>query len=278
LLRIKLIKINDMKKLYIFLSAAAFTAAATAQTNLVPNGGFETWTDGAPEGYTVTIPATGGSIAQETGTANVYGGTSSARFTAPAGTGNVRAAVTDIPVTAGHTYVLSYWFKDESDNARGRHWASWRAGADQLTNNLDVLQPDYFANTSGWQQVTHTLVAPATATAFRLDFRVYQETGNSGIIYYDDVVFYDQATASLVNEDIAGLKLFPNPLVAGGTLNITSNIAADKAVAIYDVLGKQVFNGSTVRGTVNTTDLKAGIYIVKIIEGDKTATRKLIVQ
>jgi Secretion system C-terminal sorting domain len=86
------------------------------------------------------------------------------------------------------------------------------------------------------------------------------------------------AIAGLATEEIAGLKLYPNPLAAGSTLNITSNNGASKAVAIYDVLGKQVFAGSTFNGTVNTTDLKAGIYIVKVTEGDKTATRKLIVQ
>jgi hypothetical protein len=267
-----------MKKLYtLLLFAGALTASA--QTNLVANGGFEAWTDGAPEGFTVTLPANGGTLTEETGAANVHSGTSSAKFTAPGGTGNVKAAVTDIPVTGGNTYTFSYWVKDESDNAKGRHWASWRAGTTQLTDNVDILQPDYMANTTGWTQVIHTLTAPATATAFRLDFRVYQEADgmNSGIIFYDDVMFYDNATAGIAENNISGLKMFPNP-VSGTVLNIVSDANATKTIVVYDMVGKQVVNTVTANGTVNVSDLSAGIYMVNITEEGKTATRKLVVK
>lgn len=268
-----------MKKLYTLAFVAFSAISINAQTNLVPNGGFEAWTDGAPEGFTVTVPAAGGSVTQETLAANVHGGSSSALFTAPAGTGNVRGVVTDIPVVGGRTYVFSYWFKDESDNAKGRHWASWRAGANQLTDNAEILQPDYSANSNGWQQVTYTLVAPTSATLFRLDFRVYQEASgaDSGLIYYDDVMFYDQSTAGTKQNEISGLKLSPNPLT-GNILTVSSNSNAVKAVSVFDVTGKQVLNTKTANGTVNAGNLTAGVYIVKITEEGKTATKKLIVQ
>lgn len=268
-----------MKKLYTILGLVAFTAVSmNAQTNLVPNGGFESWTDGTPEGFTVTPATNGGTVTQST--TELHGGTSAALFTAPAGTGNVRAAVTDIPVIGGHNYVFSYWFKDESDNARGRHWASWRVDtATQLADNADILQPNYYENTSGWQEVTYTLTAPTTATLFRLDFRVYQQADgqNSGLIYYDDVKLIDQSVAGVSKNDIAGLKLFPNPNT-GDILNITSNSNGAKTVAIFDVLGKQVVNTTTVNGTVNVSVLTAGIYMVRITEEGKTATRKLVKQ
>lgn len=268
-----------MKKIYTLLSVLAVAAfSANAQTNLIANGGFEAWTEGAPEGFTVTVPENGGSVTQETGAANIQEGTSSAKFTAPAGTGNVRIAVTDIPVTPGNSYTFSYWFKDESDNARGRHWGSWRSGNSQLTDNLDILQPNYFENSNGWMQVTHTLVAPATATHFRIDFRVYQEASgaDSGIIYYDNVMFTDNSTAGVKENAIAGLKMFPNPLT-GNVLNISSNSNMVKTVSVYDVLGKQVMNTTTSNGAVNV-NLNAGVYIVKITEEGKTATRKLVIK
>lgn len=265
-----------MKKLYTLFAIGAMSAlSVNAQTNLVSNGNFETWVDGAPQGFTVTIPANGGSVTQST--TEFHDGASSALFTAPAGTGNVRASVADIAIVGGHSYTFSYWFKDESDNARGRHWASWRvSSATQLDDNATELRPDYQANTSGWQQVTYTLTAPATATLFRLDFRVYQDAGPSGTIYYDNISLVDNSTASVSTNEIDGLKVFPNPL-NGNTLNITSNSNAVKAVAIYDVLGKQVFTGSTLNNAVNVS-LTTGIYVVKITEGNKTATRKLAVK
>lgn len=85
------------------------------------------------------------------------------------------------------------------------------------------------------------------------------------------------STAGVTENNIAGLKMFPNPLT-GNVLNITSDANASKAVAIYDVLGKQVVNTITANGTVNVSGLTAGIYIVKITEEGKTATRKLVVK
>jgi len=76
---------------------------------------------------------------------------------------------------------------------------------------------------------------------------------------------------------ITGLKMYPNPL-SGNILNITSDANASKAVVIYDVLGKQVVNTITANGTVDVAGLNAGVYIVKITEEGKTATRKLVVR
>ena len=73
------------------------------------------------------------------------------------------------------------------------------------------------------------------------------------------------------------ITVFPNPLT-GNILNITSNSNGVKAVAIFDVLGKQVINTTTVNNTVDVANLNAGIYMVKITEEGKTATRKLVKQ
>jgi hypothetical protein len=78
-------------------------------------------------------------------------------------------------------------------------------------------------------------------------------------------------------DNIAGLKMYPNPL-SGNVLNITTDANATKAVAVYDVLGKQVINTITSNGTVNVSGLTSGIYIVKITEEGQTATRKLVVK
>lgn len=77
--------------------------------------------------------------------------------------------------------------------------------------------------------------------------------------------------------EISGLKLFPNPL-SGNVLNVTSNSNADKTIAVYDVLGKNVLNAKVTNETVNVSGLNSGVYIVKITEEGKTATRKLVVK
>ena len=78
-------------------------------------------------------------------------------------------------------------------------------------------------------------------------------------------------------DTITGLKVYPNP-VNNGILNITSANVTEKAVVIYDVMGKQVFAGTTINNVVSISTLNSGIYMVKITEEGKTATRKIVVE
>lgn len=84
------------------------------------------------------------------------------------------------------------------------------------------------------------------------------------------------ATAGVNENTIAGLKVYPNP-VTNGKLFISTASNGEKKVAIYDVLGKQVVN-TTATESVNVSNLKGGVYIVKITEEGKTATRKLVIK
>lgn len=76
---------------------------------------------------------------------------------------------------------------------------------------------------------------------------------------------------------INGLKVYPNP-VKNDNLYITSNSSKTKTVAVYDVLGKQVLNTTTSNNTINIAALNSGVYILKITEGGKTDTRKLVIK
>lgn len=76
---------------------------------------------------------------------------------------------------------------------------------------------------------------------------------------------------------IAGLKVYPNP-VTNGALYITTDNNDTKEVAIFDILGKQVVKASVTDAAVNVSALKTGVYVVKITEAGKTATRKLVVK
>ena len=76
---------------------------------------------------------------------------------------------------------------------------------------------------------------------------------------------------------IEGLSLYPNP-VSNGKVYITSKNDSDKEVIIFDVLGKKVLQASISSKELNISNLSPGVYIIKINEGDATATRKLIVK
>lgn len=76
---------------------------------------------------------------------------------------------------------------------------------------------------------------------------------------------------------IDGLKMYPNPL-KGNTLYLTSTANAEMSVQIFDIVGKEVVKSNVMNNTVNISGLNAGVYIVKVTEEGKTATRKLVIQ
>ena len=75
---------------------------------------------------------------------------------------------------------------------------------------------------------------------------------------------------------IEGLNLYPNP-VSNGKVYITSKNDLDKEIIIFDVLGKKVLQTSMSSKELNISNLTPGVYIIKIKEGEASATRKLIV-
>jgi hypothetical protein len=81
------------------------------------------------------------------------------------------------------------------------------------------------------------------------------------------------------NQDasIEGLNFYPNP-VSNGKIYITSKLSLDKDITIFDVLGKKVLQTILNSKELNIAALSPGVYIIKIKEGDATATRKLIVK
>lgn len=76
---------------------------------------------------------------------------------------------------------------------------------------------------------------------------------------------------------IEGLSLYPNP-VSNGKVYITSKNDDEKDIIIFDVLGKKVIQTTINSRELNISNLSSGVYIIKINEGDASATRKLIVK
>jgi len=93
---------------------------------------------------------------------------------------------------------------------------------------------------------------------------------------FSTVVPFGQYTLGVNQNQIQGLKVYPNP-VTNGTFYINTNADSTKEVVVYDVLGKQVVK-TTTTNAVNVSNLKGGVYIVKITEKRKTATRKLVIK
>jgi len=86
-------------------------------------------------------------------------------------------------------------------------------------------------------------------------------------------ISYSQTSSS----DIDGFKLYPNPVTSGKVYVSTTNNAS-KQIFIYDVFGAQILK-TTILGTeLNLRDLDSGVYVLRVFEQNKVATRKLIVK
>lgn len=79
------------------------------------------------------------------------------------------------------------------------------------------------------------------------------------------------------SQDIEGFKLYPNP-VTTGKVYINTTLNAPKKILIFDVLGNKVLETTILGKELNLSDIDAGIYVLRVIEKDKVATRKLIIK
>ena len=87
-------------------------------------------------------------------------------------------------------------------------------------------------------------------------------------------------TVSVINDTestIEGLYIYPNP-VSNGRLYITTQKKAAKEIEIFDVLGKKIITTEIFDKSLDVSQLSPGVYILKIKEGNASATRKLVIR
>ena len=111
-------------------------------------------------------------------------------------------------------------------------------------------------------------------------FRQDSATSTPTVITIDELTIDSALNFTLANQSfsqIDGLKVYPNP-VSNGVLHIESNLNTERTISLFDVIGKQVLNTTTSNNTINIAALNSGVYILKITEGGKTATRKLVIK
>ncbi|MFY7711676.1 T9SS type A sorting domain-containing protein [Tenacibaculum sp. MEBiC07804] len=83
----------------------------------------------------------------------------------------------------------------------------------------------------------------------------------------------------LKDNNIEGFSVYPNP-VEGKTFKITTSSFTTKSVQIFNVLGKKVYTTEVngLNNDISVPSLNAGIYILKVVEEGKTASKKLLIK
>lgn len=258
-----------MKKIYIFFAIVGISVSLNAQTNLISNSNFEAWTAGVPNSWFTT----GSTVAQSTTV--FHGGLSSIGLTSPATSNKTITPTTDTPVTQGVTYVFSGWYLDNDTTSRFKFWNQFRSATVDTGANAMQATP-YSTDSASWQFFTAESVPNPLSTVARPGLRVYPEasTTGGGVIYFDDILFYDKTTLSL--EDI---KDFDSKIKMATIISdyLTIQMPTRATVNIYSLDGK-LFSSNRVNSNeaINTQSLSAGVYIVTIQNDFAKTSRKII--
>ncbi len=181
-----------MKNFTVFTTLVLFamfclTNIVSAQ-NMATNGDLELWTAGVPDNWDHVE-----NITQETTIIN--GGTSSAKHESASSTKDFgHEYITGI--VEGNDYNYSFYYLDNDPDARMRVWSKWKdAGGGTVGATIETAYSD---DNVDWQQFSTTITAPAGATQFYIEVRVYKSAvGNyGGFVYYDDFVFENAGAAT----------------------------------------------------------------------------------
>lgn len=87
-----------------------------------------------------------------------------------------------------------------------------------------------------------------------------------------------QKNTVLKAQEIKGFSIYPNP-VNDGILRINTFENAEKNIQIFDLTGKQVLFRQAVKSRhISVSNLDSGVYILKVSERGKIATRKLVIK
>ena len=99
---------------------------------------------------------------------------------------------------------------------------------------------------------------------------------------FDTVCIYSDGTLPVEEYTFLSknLKVYPNPLNSGNTLNLLFGLPIDAKLTMYSITGKEVFNEvleNTDRKDINVSNLSNGIYLLKLSTEKTSITRKVVI-
>jgi hypothetical protein len=113
-----------------------------------------------------------------------------------------------------------------------------------------------------------------------LGYATPNDASENATFYFDDI---EQVQSTLGIDDnyqfsIKDIKAYPNP--AKTNLRISSSNSTIKNIVIYDLIGRQVRDIKTdsMNVDLNVSDLKAGLYIAKILTDKGNGSIKLVIE
>lgn len=238
-----------------------------AQTNLVPNGGFETWTNST----NLSNWSTENNVSQNT--QYFSEGVSSVQLTI-ANSSTRPKILAQVPMSAGTTYTVKYKYKYLSSNYGGTHPISLNI---EKAGSASYLSSNSFALNNDWTQ-KETTFTPDQNISYDFSISVTTFDGEGFDILIDDVQVYVEGSLGLEDSAFDKTILYPNP--TKDQVNIT-NIALEK-ITVYNTLGQLVksftFNSNNTNNKISLSGLPQGVYYLYLINKETASVKKVIVE
>lgn len=134
-----------------------------------------------------------------------------------------------------------------------------------------------------------SIVVPADAVLGQTTMRVATKYGeaataceNNHDAEVEDYTINVLASLSVEEEEVSSFKVYPNPNNGEFTLQLNTYSNTDVTVDIFDLRGRKIFNtsfrNSTERKKINLKNAQSGMYMMVLTEGNKKATKKIIIE
>jgi hypothetical protein len=98
-----------------------------------------------------------------------------------------------------------------------------------------------------------------------------------GISGFGDFAIGEVDALSINENTTKAFKLYPNP-INDGILYINSDNSSEKALEIYDLVGKKVFSAYSIIDKVDIKSLKTGIYLAKVKTKNEATVQKIVIK
>lgn len=207
-----------MKKKLLFW-ALLCTISLFSQTNVVPNGGLESWANST----TLNNWTVANSVSQYTILSAE--GLSSAKLSIVSNSFKPEIKV-QVPMVAGITYTVKFKFKYISNNYNGSHPIALNISKDGAAN---TISSSYFASNNEWSQKQLTFTADKTLS-YDMSFSMFTFDSVGFEVLIDDVQVYDQSiVAYTVIPDAAFEQALISNSLDSGPIDgkvITANISS----------------------------------------------------
>lgn len=160
-------------------------------------------------------------------------------------------------------------------------------GVEYFPWKLDPAQPSQAAS-KGVNDVDNIEIveiqAPAGTYTITVSHKGNLTGGGSTERYALLINGADTGTLSNRQNELQNFVMYPNPAKEFVTIGFNNSLSGNKVVVeIYDILGQLVSNNKfdntpNFEQTINTSNLKSGLYLVRIGDGNVFSTKKLVIK